>query len=175
MPAAPNSAAHDRVIGGRARQADLPGHASEIDDVAAAPGRHLRGQRGDQEIRRADVGREEPVEGRHIEVRGRPEPTEPGVVHQDVDRAHLLDEVVELGGVAEVRGDETGLATVGGDRVDHRFAASGVPTRNDHLRALPSELLGNGLADAGGASRDQRGQALEVSLSTHGESLLDAR
>src|SRR5207253_4556122 len=98
--------------GGAAGEADLAGHAPEVDDAAAAPGRHLGGEGGDEEVRRPDVRGEKAVEGSHIEIRCRPEPAEAGVVDQDVDCAGLLDEVVERGRVAEIGGDEAGLAAV---------------------------------------------------------------
>ena len=116
---------------------------AEADDAAASPGGHLRGQRSDQEVRRPDVGGEEPVEGRHIEFGRRPEPGEPGVVDQDVNRAGLLGQVVQLGGVAEVGGHEAGLPARRGDHVDYRGTARGVPSVHDHLGAVPGQALGH--------------------------------
>ena len=49
----------------------------------------------------------------HVQVRGRPEPGEPGVVDQHTDRADLLDEVVYLRRIAKIGGDETGLSALG--------------------------------------------------------------
>ena len=114
-----------------------------------------------------DVGGEEPVEGRHVEVRGRPEPGEAGVVDQHVDRAGLLDEVVQLGRVAEVGRHEAGLAALGGDRVDHRGAAAGVPSVHDELGAVPAEFFGRSPADARRCPGNQGNHALQVPLVVH--------
>src|SRR5690348_6283179 len=38
------------AVGGAAGQADLAGHAGDVDDAAAAPGSHLRRQHGDQAV-----------------------------------------------------------------------------------------------------------------------------
>ena len=156
-----------RTVGGAARHADLAGHAPDVDDAAAAPGGHLRGQRRDQEVGSPDVGGEEPVEGRHVEIPGRPEPGDPGVVDQDVDRAGLLDEVLELARVAQVGGGEPGLAALGGDGVDHGPATVGVAAVHDDFGALAAQFLSRGLADARGGPRDQCAQAFKVSLSAH--------
>jgi len=64
-------------------------------------------------------------------VRGRPEPGEPGVVDQHVDRARLLGEVVHLGRAGEVGRHEAGLTAHRGDRAGHREAAIGVPPVHD--------------------------------------------
>jgi hypothetical protein len=86
-----------------------------------------------------DVGGEEPVEGRHVQFRGRPEPGEAGVAGQHVDRAGLLDEVVHLGRVGEVGRHEAGLAALRGDRAGHRGAAAGVASVHKDLGAMPAE------------------------------------
>ena len=104
------------------------------------------------------------AEGRRVEVRRRPEPGVPGVVDQHVDRRGLPGQFVQLGRVAEVGGDEPGLAALGGDGVDHRLAAAGVAPVHDDLGAVPRQLLGRRLADAGGRAGDQRAQAFKVSL-----------
>ncbi len=107
---------------------------------------------------------EEPVEGRRVEVRGRPEPGEPGVVDQYVDRAGLAGEVVQPGRVGEVGRHEAGLAALRGDRVDHRGAAIDVAPVHDDLGAMPAELLGRCLADARGGPGHQGTETLQVWL-----------
>ena len=100
-------------------------------------------------------------------VRGRPEPGEPGVVDQHVDRARLLGEVVHLGRAGEVGRHEAGLTAHRGDRAGHREAAIGVPPVHDDLGALPAELFGRCPADARGGPGYQGADALEVSLVVH--------
>jgi len=156
-----------RAVGGEARQADLAGHAGDVDDAAAAPGGHLRRQRGDQEVRRPDVGGEQPVEGRRVQVGGRPEPRKPGVIDQDIDRADPLSQIAQLGQVAEVGGLEARLPAVFGDRVDHRDAAGGVSPVHDDFGAMPADLLGRRPADARGGPGSQGPNALEVWLLIH--------
>ena len=91
----------------------------------------------------------------------------PGVVDQHVNRGGLRGQVVKLGRDAEVGGEETGLAALGGDGVDHRLAAAGVASVHDDLGAVPCQLLGRRLADAGCRAGDQRAQAFKISLRVH--------
>src|ERR1700724_779545 len=69
------------AVGGGAREADLSGHARNVDDAAATPLGHLRGQHGYEEVGSANIGREKAVEGLDVEFGGRSEPGESGVVH----------------------------------------------------------------------------------------------
>ena len=107
------------------------------------------------------------AEGGRVEVRSRPEPGDPGAVDEHADRAGLLGEVVQLVQVAEVGGNETGLAALRRDRVGHRLAAATVPAVDDDLGAMPAEHFGCCLANARSGPGHQGTDALEVSLPVH--------
>ena len=136
------------AVGGATGETDLAGHAPDVDDAAASPSGHLRCQRSDEEVRRSDVGGEKPIEGRHVELRRRSEPGEPGVVDQDVDPADLLDQTLQLGRIAEIGGHEARLAALGCDGVNDCFTTAGVASVHDDFGAVAGELLGRRLADA---------------------------
>jgi len=93
-------------------------------------------------------GGEQPVEGRHVEFPGRPEPGHPRVVDQYIHSGGLPGQIVKLGRIAEVGGDESGLATRRGDVVDDRRPAAGVPPVHDDFGAMPGQLFGRCPADA---------------------------
>jgi hypothetical protein len=90
----------------------------------------------------------------------------PAFVDQDVDLLGLPGQIVQLGRVGHVGGDEAGLAAVGGDGVDDGGGAV-VPPVHDDFRAVPAQFLGAGPADARGGSGDQCAQPVEVSLLVH--------
>jgi hypothetical protein len=69
--------------------------------------------------------------------------------------------------MAEIGGHEAGLAAFGGDGIDHRGAAAGVPSVHDDFGAMPAELFGGCPADARGCPGNQGTAALEVSLFPH--------
>jgi hypothetical protein len=76
-------------------------------------------------------------------------------------------ESVEIGGAADTGGG-AGLAALGGDGVDlHLVAGGGIVSVDDDIGAVPPELLGYRVADAGGSARDHCEQPSEISLSVH--------
>ena len=155
------------AVGGAPGHADLAGHAANVDDAAAAPSGHLRGQRAHEEVRRPDVGGEEAVKGRHVELRRGPEPGDPGVIDQNVNCADPLGELVQLHGVAEVGGGEAGYPALGADAVHHLRAARAVPPVHDDFRSAPAQLVRGCPPDARGRAGDQCAEAFEVSLLVH--------
>src|SRR6058998_3307920 len=119
-------------------------------------------------------------------VEDHPVAQDAGVVHQDVDRAELLDRRLDdaLGG-REV-GDAVGVGdrppAAGADRLHHfvgdapRGAAAvdlGAEVVDDHRGPLGREQLGDGAADAAPRARDDRRLALEPLR--HGSGLLGRR
>ncbi len=75
--------------------------------------------------------------------------------------------VVELGGIAEVGGGETGPAALAVDGAGYRPATRGVTPVRDDVGAAPAELHGGRLADSRSGACDKRRDALEVSLFAH--------
>ena len=69
--------------------------------------------------------------------------------------------------MAEICGDESGLAALGCDPVNDCRTAVGVASLHDDFGAVAAKLLGRRLADARGGTGDQGAEALEVSLSVH--------
>src|SRR5207302_9536492 len=120
-------------VGCATREADLAGHAADVDDAALAPGRHARRERGNEKERGADVAGEQRVERLDFEVRRCAEPGEPGVVDQDVNIADSFDETLEVGWIAEVRADEARPPAQGGNRFDGLGASGGVAAMDDDL------------------------------------------
>src|SRR5204862_5771022 len=119
-------------------------------------------ERGDEEECGADVAGEQGVERLDFEVRRCAEPGEPGVVDQDVNLAHSLDQALEIGWIAEVGADEARLAARGGNRVDSLGASGGVAAMDDDLGAVAGQLQGYCTADAGRRARHEGLLTLEV-------------
>ena len=72
----------------------------------------------------------------------------PALLTSTSTAAACRGQFVKRGRVAEVGGDETGLAALGGDGVDHRLAAAGVAPVHDDLGAVARQLLGHRPADS---------------------------
>src|SRR5438128_339646 len=79
-------------------------------DAATAVARHRRREGSGQQVRRTDIAVEEPVIGASVEFAARPEPGRAGVVDQNVDTADLRDEMRDVGGIAQIRGNESRLS-----------------------------------------------------------------
>src|SRR5580658_2907313 len=86
--------------------------------------------------------------GDDVAIGGRSEPGGPGVVHQHVHGSELTDEVADLGGVAQVGGDEAGLTPLGPDGLDDLGAPLGIPTVQDDRETVAAEPQRRGPADA---------------------------
>ena len=129
-----------------------------------APGSHARSDRRDEEERRPDVAGEHLVERGDVELRGRAEERDPGVVDQDVDVADVARQALHVGGVAEVGGDEAGLAAGGGDLLDRLGAARGVAAVDEDLGPVPGQLQRDRATDARRRAGDQRPLPFEVVL-----------
>jgi hypothetical protein len=91
----------------------------------------------------------------------------PAFVDQDVDLADVACQAPHVGGIAEVGGDEAGLAAGGSDFFDRVGAACGVAAVNQDLRPIPGQLQRHRATDAGRPTRHQRPLPFEVVL-THG-------
>ena len=135
----------------------------------------LGGERGHEEVGGTDVGVEEPVVGRDVEVGGRSEPGDPGIVDQHVDGIELCDETVDLGWVAQVGGDESGPTPFGLDGVDDLGAPLRVPTVHHDRVPVAAEPERRRPADARGGAGDQRDRRHSFCLNRHGGSSLCRR
>src|SRR5207249_2447472 len=91
-----------------------------------------------------------------------------GVVDQDVNLAHSLDQALEIGWIAEVGADEACLAARGGNRVDSLGASGGVAAMDDDLGAVAGQLQGYCTADPGRRARHEGLLTLEVTRLGHG-------
>ena len=129
-----------RAVGRAAHEPDAAGHAADADDAAVAAGGHAGSERRDEEERRADVAGEHRVERGDVELRGRAEERDPGVVDQDVDVADVARQALHVGGVAQVGGDEAGLAAGGGDLLDRLARRAGVAAVDDDLGSVAGQL-----------------------------------
>jgi hypothetical protein len=78
-----------RAVGRAAHEPDAAGHAAEADDAPVTARSHSWSERRDEEERRPDVAGEHFVERGDVELCGRSEERDPGVVDQDVDVADL--------------------------------------------------------------------------------------
>jgi hypothetical protein len=88
-----------------------------------APRSHPGSKRRYKEEQRPKVAREHLVERRDVELCGRSEERDPGVVDQDVDLADVACQALHVGDVAEVGSEEAGFAARGGDFLDRLGAA----------------------------------------------------
>ena len=75
-----------------------------------------------------------------VELCGRAEERDPGVVDQDVDVADLARQPLHVGSIGEVGGDEAGLPASGLDLLDRLGASCLVTAVNDDLGAVPGQL-----------------------------------
>jgi hypothetical protein len=121
---------------------------AQADDAAAAPCGHSGRESAHQEERRPHVAREHLVERGDVELAGGAEQRDPSVVDQDVDVANLVSQALDVGGVAEVRGDEAGLAARCCDLPDGLGAARGVAAVNQYLGPVAGELESDRATDA---------------------------
>ena len=114
------------------------------------------------EERCPDVAGEHPVERGDLELRGRAEERDPGVVDQDVHLADVVGQARHVGRVAEAGSDEAGLAASGSDLFDRLGATGGIATVNDDLRAVPRKLQRDRATDPRRRARHQRPLPFEV-------------
>ncbi len=151
-----------RGVGGGAGLRVVRGDAADIDDGSAVrllthhQVRGLRDVEGGQQVQRDDLLHEPGRDGGRLRVRGAP-----GIVHQDVQPPEPggggVDQRCRLRGVADVAGVERRRPSARrGQR--RRFAAPA----DQHLRPGGEEGLGDGAADALGATGDQYRPAGEV-------------
>ena len=75
-----------------------------------------------------------------------------GVGDQDVDLSGLLEEAIDLGGVAEIDGERARLELLG-ERLEH----VGSPTGEDQLSAEVTQRPRDRLAQAAAGARDEHG------------------
>jgi hypothetical protein len=128
--------------------------------LAAIPGASAPTRRN-----RANIAGEHLVERGDVELCGRAEQRDPGVVDQDVDVTNVAYQVLHVGGVAEVGSDEAGLAAGGRDLLDRLGAAYGVAAVNQDLGPVAGQLQRDCATDARRGARYQRPLPFEVVFS----------
>ena len=133
----------------------MAGHAVHADDAAPATLGHPRREGGNQLVGAANVGGEHLVEGGLVELVGRAEPRESGVVDQYVDRAHGGGKLARGPRLGQIGGNETGPSTASLDGLDRLGAANDVAAVHDHLVAVVGERQCGRLTDAGSGPGDQ--------------------
>src|SRR6202008_4530394 len=101
------------------------------------------------------------VEGGDVELRGRSEARNPGVVDEDVDVADLARKPPHVVDVAEIGSNEARPAPRGGDLSDRLGAAVGVSAVNENLGPFPGELDRDRATDTGRRACDQGPLPLE--------------
>ena len=155
-----------RAVGGGAGQADLSGHAADVDDASGSALDHGGGQCRDKVVGGAHVAVEQGVEGLGPEVFGRAEPGEPGVVDQHVHPPGLGGQARDPVRIAQVRGDEPGLPAGLLDRLDGLLPAARITAVHQDFVAVGGELERDRPADAGGCTGHQRDLRMEVEVGT---------
>jgi hypothetical protein len=137
---------------------------------------HSGSERRYEEERRPDVAGEHLVERGELELCGRAEKRDPGVVDQDVDVAGLARQPLHVGRVGEVGSDEARLPAGSSDLLDRLGTTRGVAAVNHDLRPVPGQLQRDRPTDARRRPGHQRPLPLQVVLThrRHCRSFLDS-
>ena len=159
----------DRALAGRvgdvALRAGDAEDARDVDDRAAAGRAHRRDRRLHAEQRAGRVDREQPVPGLERLLDQRIDVDDPGVVHQDVERARGTA-AAQSSGFGDVEVPVGHVEPVGAQPRRGRLAGVVEDVAGDHARALAREPLGVRGALAARAAGDERDATLEPHRAT---------
>src|ERR1019366_4526727 len=138
--------------------------ARDVHDAPPAALHHAAARGPDGEKRRAEVGVEDRVPILVLEAQHQVVFRDSRVVHENVDRAELLldvlDELQHVGGNRHVAREAAGVLELRGHRVRLRLVAA----HDGYLRAAGGERAGDGAADAARAPRHEGALSRQINL-----------
>ena len=126
-----------RRVGAEARQPAKAGDAGDGDDAPVAARDHPRHDAGDRRRRADEVGLEDRLDPRPVELLARRDPARAGVGDEKIDRAPRVDRAHRRVGrvaVADVEHERLGAAAAGDD-LRHQLVEPLAPPRRDASRA----------------------------------------